>query len=352
MLREGLRARLARAPDLSRALSRLALQRGGPRDLAAVAVALAAARDIAGLAGLKEAPREVAADIAELAGADCELEQEITRSLVSAPPLDRRAGGFIAPGVDAELDEARELRDQSRQIVAGFQAKYVELTEIRQLKIKHNNFLGFFFEVPSAQGERLLRPPFDATFTHRQTMADAMRFSTRELVELDAKIDTASECALMRENALFDALRARICAKTNDLQRLSQSFARLDLVAALAELASRRDWTRPHVDASLDFDIKGGRHPVVEASLQAQGKAFAPNDCDLSGGRIAVVTGPNMAGKSTFLRQNALIVLLAQAGSYVPAEQRPNRRRRPAVFPRRRLGRPRAGTLDLHGRNG
>ena len=147
-----------------------------------------------------------------------------------------------------------------------------------------------------AQGERLLRPPFDATFTHRQTMADAMRFSTRELVELDAKIDTASECALMRENALFDALRARICAKTSDLQRLSQSFARLDLVAALAELASRRDWTRPHVDASLDFDIKGGRHPVVEASLQAQGKAFAPNDCDLSGGKIAVVTGPNMAG--------------------------------------------------------
>jgi DNA mismatch repair protein MutS len=320
-LREGLRARLARAPDLSRALSRLALQRGGPRDLAAVAVALAAARGIAGLAGLKEAPSEVAADIAELAGADCELEQEITRSLVSAPPLDRRAGGFIAPGVDAELDEARELRDQSRQIVAGFQAKYVELTEIRQLKIKHNNFLGFFFEVPQAQGERLLRPPFDATFTHRQTMADAMRFSTRELVELDAKIDTASECALMRENALFDALRARICAKTSDLQRLSQSFARLDLVAALAELAGRRDWTRPHVDASLDFDIKGGRHPVVEASLQAQGKAFAPNDCDLSGGRIAVVTGPNMAGKSTFLRQNALIVLLAQAGSYVPAER-------------------------------
>ena len=178
--------------------------------------------------------------------------------------------------MDVELDEARDLRDQSRQIVAGFQAKYVELTEIRQLKIKHNNFLGFFFEVPSAQGERLLRAPFDATFTHRQTMADAMRFSTRELVELDAEIDTASECALMRENALFDALRARICAKTGELQRLSQSFARLDLVAALAELASRRDWTRPHVDASLDFDIKGGRHPVVEASLQARARPSRP----------------------------------------------------------------------------
>ncbi|MGA8171550.1 MAG: DNA mismatch repair protein MutS, partial [Methylocystis sp.] len=287
--------------------------------LAAVAVALAAARDIAAFLN-GEAPEDAAADIATLAGADTELEQEITKSLVKEPPLDRRAGGFIARGVDAELDEACDLRDQSRLIVAGFQAKYVELTEIRQLKIKHNNFLGFFFEVPLAQGERLLKPPFDSTFNHRQTMADAMRFSTRELVELDAKISNASECALMRENALFDALRARICAKTDEIQRLSQSFARLDLVAALAELASRRDWTRPHVDASLDFDIKGGRHPVVEASLQAQGKAFAPNDCDLSGGRIAVVTGPNMAGKSTFLRQNALIVLLAQAGSFVPAE--------------------------------
>ena len=320
-LREGLRSRLARAPDLSRALSRLALQRGGPRDLAAIAAALRAARDIAGFLGVEEKPPQVAADIAVLAGADCELEQRISQSLVKEPPLDRRAGGFIARGVDAELDEACDLRDRSRLIVAGFQAKYVELTQIKQLKIKHNNFLGFFFEVPQAQGERLLRAPFDATFNHRQTMADAMRFSSRELVELDAKISSASERALMRENALFDALCALARAQTHEIQRLSQSFAQLDLVAALAELASRRDWTRPHVDASQDFDIQGGRHPVVEASLQAQGKAFAPNGCDLSGGKIAVVTGPNMAGKSTFLRQNALIVLLAQAGSFVPASR-------------------------------
>ena len=317
--REGLRARLSRAPDLSRALSRLALQRGGPRDLAAVATALKAARAIAEFLGGEPAPIEIAGDIAELAGADVELERAISASLVADPPLDRRAGGFIASGVDAELDEARDLRDRSREVVVGYQAEYAELTQIKQLKIKHNNFLGFFFEVPAAQGERLLRAPFDATFNHRQTMAGAMRFSSRDLVELGAGIASAGESADMRESALFDALNARICAKTHELQRLSQSFARLDLVAALAELAGRREWTRPQVDASLDFDIKGGRHPVVEASLQAQGKAFAPNGCDLSGGATAVVTGPNMAGKSTFLRQNALIVLLAQAGSFVPA---------------------------------
>ncbi len=318
-LREGLRTRLNRAPDLARALSRLSLQRGGPRDLAAVSASLSAARDIADFLGHEEAPAKVSRDIAELAAADASLEQEISRSLNKELPLDRRAGGFIARGVDAELDEASDLRDHSRKIVAGLQAKYVELAEVRQLKVKHNNFLGYFIEVAQAHGEKLLRPPFDATFTHRQTMADAMRFSTRELVELDARIASAAERALARELAIFDELVAAIIAQTQALQRLSQSFARLDLFAALAEAAARRDWTRPHVDDSLDFVVQRGRHPVVEASLQEQGKAFAPNDCELSGGMTAVVTGPNMAGKSTFLRQNALIVLLAQAGSFVPA---------------------------------
>jgi DNA mismatch repair protein MutS len=318
-LREGLRTRLNRAPDLARALSRLSLQRGGPRDLAAVSASLAAARDIADFLGHEDAPTEASRDIAELAAVDATLEQKISRSLNKELPLDRRAGGFIARGVDAELDEASDLRDHSRKIVAGLQAKYVELAEVRQLKVKHNNFLGYFIEVAQAHGEKLLRPPFDATFTHRQTMADAMRFSTRELVELDARIASAAERALARELAIFDELVAAIIAQTQALQRLSQSFARLDLFAALAEAAARRDWTRPHVDDSLDFVVQRGRHPVVEASLQEQGKAFAPNDCELSGGMTAVVTGPNMAGKSTFLRQNALIVLLAQAGSFVPA---------------------------------
>jgi DNA mismatch repair protein MutS len=207
-------------------------------------------------------------------------------------------------------------------VIASLQTQYAEATGIR-LKIKHNNFLGFFLEAPAAQGEKLLRPPFDQSFTHRQTMADAMRFSTRELVELQGKIASAADRALARELAIFEELARDVLARTAALQTLAQSFARLDLFGALAEVAEKRDWTRPHVDRSLDFDIVGGRHPVVEAALDAQGRAFAANDCDLSGenaGRIAVVTGPNMAGKSTFLRQNALIALLAQAGSFVPAQ--------------------------------
>ncbi len=320
-LRGALRARLARAPDLCRALSRLSLQRGGPRDLAGVGVALAAARDIAVLFAQLAPPAEIATETETLSRSDIALAENIGAALKDNPPLDKRNGDFIREGRDCELDDARRLRDESRKVIAELQGRYAELTGTR-LKIKHNNFLGFFLEVSPAHGERLLRPPFDATFTHRQTMADAMRFSTRELVELETKISSAADRALARELAIFDALVADICAKAEDLQRLAEAFARLDLYGALAEVAEKRGWTRPMIDASLDFDIVGGRHPVVEASLHAQGQAFAANDCDLGGadaGRIAVVTGPNMAGKSTYLRQNALIALLAQMGSYVPA---------------------------------
>ncbi|ATQ69343.1 MULTISPECIES: DNA mismatch repair protein MutS [Methylosinus] len=322
-LRARLRALLARAPDLARALSRLALQRGGPRDLGNIRAALTSARDIEScFAG--NAPALVAQEVAALTQADAQLEQAIAARLVVDPPLDKRAGNFIARGVDETLDEARDLRDESRRVIASLQQKYVELAETKQLKIKHNHFLGFFIEVPQAQGERLLRAPFDATFTHRQTMQDAMRFSTRELVELEAKIASAADRAQERELALYDELCARVLEKAQELQRLAQAFAALDVFAALAELAVSRDWTRPHVDSSLDFEIVGGRHPVVEAALHAKGEVFAVNDCDLGdarAGKIAMVTGPNMAGKSTYLRQNALIAILAQAGSYVPAQR-------------------------------
>ncbi|MGE0195501.1 MAG: DNA mismatch repair protein MutS, partial [Methylocystis sp.] len=321
-LRNALRAKLARAPDLSRALSRLSLQRGGPRDLASVGVMLREARDIARLFAQRESPSKVAAEAQTLSQADVALADRILANLKDELPLDKRNGDFIGEGRDAELDDARQLRDASRKVIAELQRRYAELTETK-LKIKHNNFLGFFLEVSLAHGEKLLRPPFDATFTHRQTMADAMRFSTRELVELEAKIASAADRALARELAIFDALVGEVCARVDDLQRLAEAFARLDLFGALAEVAEKRGWTRPSIDASLDFKIVGGRHPVVEASLQTQGRAFAANDCELGaadGGRIAVVTGPNMAGKSTYLRQNALIALLAQTGSYVPAQ--------------------------------
>ncbi len=243
-------------------------------------------------------------------------------------PLDRRNGQFIRASYDAGLDEIRALRDESRRIVAALQTRYCDLAETRQLKIKHNNFLGYFIEVSQAHGERLLR---HETFIHRQTMADAMRFSTTELAELESKIATAADEALALERNLFDRLASGALARSEEIEAAALALAAVDVLAALAEIAVDGNWVRPKVDDSLAFEIVGGRHPVVEAALKSRGEAFVPNDCDLSGisgkraaesgGRVAVVTGPNMAGKSTFLRQNALIAVLAQMGSFVPAKQ-------------------------------
>ena len=187
----------------------------------------------------------------------------------------------------------------------------------------HNNFLGYFIEVPQQHGERLLKPPHDSLFIHRQTMADAMRFSTRELAELEGKISAAAEQALQHEQALYDAMVASILGEEVAIKATAAALATIDVASALADLATLRDWTRPEIEEGTAFAIKAGRHPVVEAALRDAGHPFVANDCDLSGtaagGRIATVTGPNMAGKSTYLRQNALIAILAQAGSFVPA---------------------------------
>ena len=218
------------------------------------------------------------------------------------------------------------MRDESRRVIADMQATYAEETGVRQLKIRHNNVLGYYIEAPQAQGEALLKPPLNATFIHRQTMAGALRFATNALVELEAKIASAADRALKLELDAFERLRQACLAEGEALRAFGAALAAVDVAAALAELAAKRDWTRPRVDSSLAFRIEGGRHPVVEAALKAAGEPFVANDCDLTGdiadgGRIAVVTGPNMAGKSTYLRQNALIALIAQMGSYVPARR-------------------------------
>ncbi len=326
-LRHDLRRVLKAAPDLTRAMSRLALDRGGPRDLAALRDGLAAAHEVAQRLGAAQAMPDELKQAAEAAsGVDSAQRTRIAEALADALPLNRRDGGFVRSGYDAALDELRALRDETRKVVAELQARYCELAETRQLKLKHNNFLGFFVETPLAQGERLLRAPFDATFIHRQTMADAMRFSTKELAELEAKIASAADEALARELAIFADLAAALLAGEREIKRAAEGLAVVDAAAALADLAADCDWTRPEVDASLALAIEGGRHPVVEAALRREGQAFVANDCVLSGlagrgGRIAVVTGPNMAGKSTYLRQNALIAVLAQMGSYVPARR-------------------------------
>ncbi len=329
-LRGDIRAVLKAAPDLSRAVSRIALDRAGPRDLLAVGRGIQAAGELARLlddnavlpdplpAGLRESREKAAAP-------DPALSARLQALLDDLPPLQRRDGNFIRPGCDPALDEARALRDESRQVIAGLQQGYCDLAGTKRLKIKHNNILGFFIEVPQAVGETLTLPPLSATFIHRQTMIDAMRFSTAELASLEAKIAAAAEHAVARENALFDELAAAILAAGPAIDAAADALAGLDTAAALADLAAERDWVRPEIERSGAFRIQGGRHPVVEAALRIDGSTFVANDCDLSagcgGGQIAVVTGPNMAGKSTFLRQNALIAVLAQMGSFVPARK-------------------------------
>jgi DNA mismatch repair protein MutS len=327
ILRSDLRLLLKAAPDLTRALSRIALDRGGPRDLASLRDGIKTAAAVAGrLAAAAPADSELADAAAAAAGIPADLELTLRAALAEELPLAKRDGGFVRTGYAEALDEARALRDESRRVIASLQARYCELTETRQLKIKHNHFLGFFIEMPQSQGEKLLRPPFAQDFIHRQTMADAMRFSTRELADLETKIASAADRALGLELGIFQMLAELVLEQSAAIQAAADALAIIDVSAALAELAGQRDWTRPQLDTSVAFSIAGGRHPVVEAALRSRGEAFVANDCALADEdrracRVAVVTGPNMAGKSTYLRQNALIVVLAQMGSFVPAKR-------------------------------
>ena len=329
---------LKAAPDMARALNRLAMQRGGPRDVLAIAQGLGAARRVAArlLAAAPEASGdiahagtgELAAQIEVLGRASqnlADMGAHLSAALDDSLPLLARDGGFIRNGFHAGLDEARGLRDESRRIIAALQNRYGTETGIKALKIKHNGVLGFHIDVPAAHGYKLMSAPHDAVFIHRQTLANSVRFSSAELAELAGQISRAGETALALELDIFAELTAQVLGARDGLEALGEALAIVDVATALAQKARAENWVRPKLHEDCRFVIEGGRHPVVEAALRAQSAApFIANPCVLDaaaqkGPRMSLITGPNMAGKSTFLRQNALLAIIAQMGSFVPA---------------------------------
>ncbi len=316
-LRDDLRQSLARCPDMERALSRLSLGRGGPRDLAAIRDGLG---QIPALRlRLLQSDQAVAGELSTILddlGDHSVLADLLNRALAADLPLSARDGGFVASGFHPALDEVKALRSEGYGLLARLERRYADETGIAALKVRHNNIIGHHVEVPSKQADKL-----DDRFLHRQTMANAARFTTTELVELAGKIQGAGDRCLGLELQVLGQLIDETLGRADVIARAASALARLDVAAALAEMASEGNWTRPMVDDSLAFDVQGGRHPVVEAALSgAHAGSFVANDCDLGPTqRLWLITGPNMAGKSTFLRQNALIAVLAQMGSFVPA---------------------------------
>jgi DNA mismatch repair protein MutS len=321
-LRADLRDALRRIPDMDRALSRIAMKRGGPRDLVALRTGLEQCLTLHKLLSSKELPAAIDAASKDLLSHD-QVLATLQSTLVAEPPLLARDGGFVATGYNTELDEVRQLRDEGRKVIAQHQAEYAAETGVTALKIKHNNVLGYFIETTTAHAEKMLA--LSDRFIHRQTTANAIRFTTLELSELETKILNAGGRATAIELQVFDDVCAEVVGVSANLFTAAAAVAQLDVFTALSDLATSEDWVRPNIDNSRSFAITGGRHPVVEKALKEQGASpFIANGCDLSAendaSSIWLLTGPNMAGKSTFLRQNAIIALLAQIGSFVPAD--------------------------------
>jgi len=323
MLRDQLRGALRALPDIGRALGRIALGRGSPRDLGQLRDGLGEARLLRERLGrLSDQPVLLAQLLPALDGHG-ELVDALSRAMVLSPPTETANGGYIADGYDPALDELRRMAGDGRRAIAALETKYREQTGISSLKIRHNGVLGYHVEVPARAADALMQP--DSGFTHRQTLAGAVRFNSVDLHEEAGRVAQAGAHALAAEAAHLEELIAAALARKADIARAADALARLDVAAALAERAAEGGWQRPHFvaddGAGPCLDIVGGRHPVVEDALRREGQPFVANDCRLhESDRLWLVTGPNMGGKSTFLRQNALIVILAQAGAFVPAQ--------------------------------
>ncbi|MGB6317443.1 MAG: DNA mismatch repair protein MutS, partial [Litorimonas sp.] len=317
--------------DAARALSRLQLGRGGPRDLLTLRDAVMAGEAVnAELARrLSLAPvAELETHLSALSLSDkpllAQFARDLGKALADDPPLQARDGGLIAPGWSAEIDRLRSLRDETRRSVAALQGRYAAATGVTALKIKHNNVLGYHVEVSPKHADTLLGRE---DFIHRQTLVSGVRFTTPELSDLDRDISGAADKVLALELDAFEAFRLRAAGLADNLRSVANALAALDVSCGLALWALESGAVKPVVDDSVALEIEAGRHPVVEAALAKQSATrFTPNDAFLAGDgvdcpRLALITGPNMAGKSTYLRQTALIILLAQAGSFVPARR-------------------------------
>ena len=317
-LSEPVMAFLKSIPDLERALSRVSLERAGPRDLANISKGLIQGKEIARLFKNHDLPAELKLAIEKLIGHD-EISSILEKAIVPEPPLLVRDGGFVTEQFNSELDETRELKRDGTKIIAEMQRDFIELTGIQSLKIKFNNVLGYFIETTAKNAEKLQNSTIADNFIHRQTTANQMRFTTLSLSDTETKIINANAKALEIEKQIFNELSALIIQNFEKISAAAEALAVIDITNSLATLARDEEWCRPKIDNSKAFAIQGGRHVVVESSLKNNGNSFIPNDCELSEGSIWLVTGPNMAGKSTFLRQNALIAILAQMGCFVPA---------------------------------
>lgn len=331
-IRDDVRKRLKQTGDLARAVSRTALGRSGPRDMLVIGQSLKIGENICAL--LTRTPREnrpvnINTALSDLDLSDrpdlAKLVHDIANAFRPDAPMLLSGGGFIESGWRSDLDELKKLRDDSRRVVAGLQAEYAKTSGVPTLKIKHNNVLGYFIEVTPKYADEMLSKGPDSPFIHRQTLVSGVRFTTTELADLDSRISGAADKAVALEIAIFEDFAARVSALAEPIRKAAAALAILDVQSALALWAEDHQATRPVMEDSGAFEIEGGRHPVVEAALKKTGdSAFTPNHCHLDAdgngaARLTLITGPNMAGKSTFLRQNALMFVLAQAGSFVPA---------------------------------
>ena len=322
-VRDKVREILRGGADIERSITRLSLKRGGPKDLLAICQTLAKIPQLRLSMCDTMVPLSLEDNKSQM-GDWTALTEEIYAAIGDDDknlPVLVRDGGFIRRGYSAALDELNNIKNNAKKVVADLQAKYIQETGIAQLKISFNNIVGYYIEVPVRFSEPLLREK-ERGFIHRQTMVNVVRFTTAELSELEAKILHADEKKLAMELELFETLRNKILSLSTPLLKAATAMATIDVACSLAYLADKNGWTRPVITDGEEFEIKKGRHPVVEAALGKQRENFVPNDCRLGEeeNNLWLLTGPNMAGKSTFLRQNALIAIMAQIGSFVPAE--------------------------------